>query len=121
MRKIVLIFVAAVFLIAMGFAQGTAYYKRPPNAVMNYVSQNVGIYDTYYGNFKETDCRVCHGNSEAVTNRHHYSALAFADCPDGCPLSPTDCVTVCHDPVHNPITSQTGDCKECHIDGTWVQ
>jgi hypothetical protein len=110
MKKIVFIFVAVVFLITLGSTQGTAYYKRPPNAVMNYVSQNVGIYDTYYGNFKETDCRACHGDSEAVSNRHHYSALAFADCPDGCPLSPTDCVTVCHNPA-NP----TGDCKNCHI------
>jgi hypothetical protein len=119
MRKIVFIFVAAVFLIIMGSTQGTAY-KRPPNPVMNYVSQNVGIYDTYYGNFKEFDCRVCHGSSEAVSNRHHYSAFAFADCPDGCPLSPTDCVTVCHNPAYNPITNPIRDCKVCHVDGTWI-
>ena len=52
MRKMVFIFVATVFLIIMGSTQGTAY-KRPPNPVMNYVSQNVGIYDTYYGNFRD--------------------------------------------------------------------
>ena len=120
MRKIVFIFVAAVFLITLGFTQGMAY-KRPPNAVMNYVPQNVGIYDTYYGNFRETDCRVCHGNSNAVANRHHYSAFAFADCPDGCPLSPPGCATVCHDPgcFSDPYTIP--DCKECHIDGACIQ
>jgi hypothetical protein len=119
MRKIVFIFVAAVFLITMGSTRGTAdYYKRPPNAVMNYVPQNIGIYDTYYGDFKETDCRACHGDSNTVSNRHHYSALAFADCPDGCPSQ--NCLTACHDPVINPVTNPTGDCKICHIDGTWV-
>src|SRR4030042_3752397 len=120
MRKIVFIFVAAVFLITLGFTQGTAY-KRPLNAVMNYVPQNVGIYDTYYGNFRETDCRVCHGDSNAVANRHHYSATAYADCPDGCLLSPPDCATVCHDPgcFADPYT--TPDCKECHIDGACIQ
>jgi len=118
MRKIVFIFIfiAAVFLITPGFAQGTVSYMRPPNAVMNYVPQNVGIYDTYYGNFKETDCRACHGNSQAVSNRHHYSAFAFADCPDGCPSQ--TCIAVCHIEPYNPITNPLRDCKLCHIDGT---
>ena len=119
MRKIVFIFVAAVFLIALGFTQGKAF-MRPTNPVMNYVPQNVGIYDTYYGNFKETDCRACHGDSEAVSNRHHYSSFVFADCPDGCPSQ--NCTTVCHNDVYNPVTNPIRDCKLCHIDGvgTWV-
>lgn len=115
MRKIVFIFVAAVFLITLGSAQG---YKRPPNPVMNYVPQNVGIYDTYYGNFKETDCRACHGDSNAVASRHHNSAIAFADCPDGCPSQ--NCLTVCHNEAYNPVTNPTGDCKLCHVDSTWI-
>ena len=119
MRKIVFIFVAVVFLITLGSIQGTAY-KRPPNPVMNYVPQNVGIYDTYYGNFKETDCRACHGDSEAVSNRHHYSALVFADCPDGCPLPLPNCLAVCHVEAYNPVTNPTGDCNVCHVDGTWI-
>jgi hypothetical protein len=116
MKKIVFISFAVVFFLTIGFAQGTIY--RPPNPVMNYVPQNHGIYDTYYSNFKETDCRVCHGDSEAVSNRHHYSALAFADCPDGC-LS-QNCTTICHIESINPITNPSGDCKLCHVDGTWV-
>jgi len=115
MRKIVFIFVAAVLLIVMGYTQSTAY-KRPPNPVMNYVSQNVGIYDTYYGNFKEFDCRACHGDRNAGAKRHQYAGSAFGACPDGCPLSPPDCLTACHSDPGNP-QSITNDCRECHVDG----
>lgn len=114
MRKIVFIFVAAFFLITLGSAQGTIY--RPPNPVMNYVPQNIGIYDTYYGNFKEFDCRACHGDRNAGAMRHQYAGSAFGACPDGCPLSPPDCLTACHSDPGNP-QSITNDCRECHING----
>jgi hypothetical protein len=115
MKKIVFIFGAAVFLITLGFTQSTAF-ERPPNPVMNYVPQNIGIYDTYYDNFKESDCRVCHGDRNAEAIRHQYAGSAFAACPDGCPPSPPDCLTACHSDPSNP-QSITDDCKECHIFG----
>ncbi|MFH1704246.1 MAG: hypothetical protein ABIB41_12635 [Nitrospirota bacterium] len=43
---------------------------------MDYVPQNVGIYDTYYENFKESDCRACHGASTA--ERHHGTDYALS-------------------------------------------
>jgi hypothetical protein len=45
-----------------------ASYNRP-NPLMDYVSQELGIYDAVYWEFKEADCRDCHGNS--LADRHH--------------------------------------------------
>jgi hypothetical protein len=115
MRKMVFIFVAAVFLITLGSAHGTIY--RPPNPVMDYVPQYIGIYDTYYGSFVANDCRVCHGNRNAGARRHQYTASAFADCPDGCPLSSSTCLTACHTDPDNP-QNITYDCLVCHIENS---
>jgi hypothetical protein len=103
MKKTVFIVLIAFFLITIGSVKGE---YRPPNPAMDYVPQNIGIYDTYYGNFKETDCMDCHGDGNTIEIRHQYSAGAFASCPDGCPLSPQDC----------PICNITGSCSQCHID-----
>jgi len=117
MKKMVFIFVAAVFLITLGSAQGTIY--RPLNPVMDYVPQYIGIYDTYYSNFVANACRLCHGDRNAGAIRHQYAGSAFGACPDGCPLSPPDCLTACHTDLNNPLTI-TSDCKECHIDGGFM-
>ena len=109
MRKTVFIAIVAFFLMAIGFAEGGVY--RPPNPVMNYVPQYIGIYDTYYGNFVTNDCNSCHGDSNTVAIRHQYSASAFVSCPDGCPLSPPDCYISCH------VGDITDNCNQCHIDG----
>lgn len=75
---------------------------RPWYPAMDYVPQNVGIYDTYYQNFKESDCRYCHGASTA--DRHHMTWPAMR----------RQC-SVCHpDPLQIPPER---DCKICHIDG----
>jgi len=75
---------------------------------MDYVPQNYGIYDTPYSEFKESDCRVCHGTTTAW--RHHGTEYAVRG----------QCTTTCHDPAYNPYTDLGRDCKECHVDGTWV-
>src|SRR3972149_10025672 len=46
----------------------SADYNRP-NPAMDYVPQEIGIYDTIYQEQTEHDCRKCHGNSTA--DRHH--------------------------------------------------
>ena len=43
-------------------------YNRPKPS-MDYVPQEIGIYDTIYSELSEADCRSCHGNS--VADRHH--------------------------------------------------
>ena len=90
---------------------------RPPNPVMDYVPQYIGIYDTYYSYYVADDCRVCHGNRNAGAKRHQFTASAFANCPDGCPLSPQDCLSACHSFFPGDPESITYDCRECHIDG----
>lgn len=76
-------------------------FIRPANPVMDYVPQNFGIYDTYYGNFKEPECRYCHGAS--TSERHHSTIYAISG----------SCL-FCHynGAFENPI----GDCKVCHVD-----
>ena len=77
-------------------------FIRPSNPIMDYVPQNFGIYDTYYDNFKEPECRYCHGAS--TSERHHSTIYA----------SSGSCM-FCHynGAFENPIN----DCKVCHVDG----
>src|SRR3972149_727475 len=59
-----------LFLASYGetlWAQSAAYNR--PNPTMDYVPQEIGIYDTVYQKQTEHDCRKCHGNSTA--DRHH--------------------------------------------------
>ena len=58
-------------------------YNRP-DPLMDYVPQEIGIYDTMYWELNEHDCRDCHGNSTA--DRHHYTPIVLRD----------DLCTVCH-------------------------
>jgi hypothetical protein len=83
-----------------GTIAGAWAYVRPANPIMDYVPQNIGIYDTYYENFHESDCRACHGSSTA--ERHHVTSYALQG----------DCA-FCHLDGVQPER----DCKICHIDG----
>ncbi len=112
MKKIFFIIVTAFFTVTAGLVQAVNY--RPPEPVMDYVPQNIGIYDTYYQSFLADDCRGCHGARLDGENRHQFTASAFEACPDGCPISGDDCFLACHEAPSS--TSPPLDCKECHID-----
>lgn len=115
MKKI--IFIKVIIFFVLSPVIGYAEYIRPPRPVMDYVPQNIGIYDTYYKNFLSGDCRVCHGNrydGEEIGEmpyRHQYTALSFNPCPDGSPIT-ENCFLKCHS-TPGP-TEPTSDCRECH-------
>jgi hypothetical protein len=122
---IFLIFIAVFAFFVLTEAKA---FVRPPNPTMNYVPQNIGIYDTYYENLKESDCRACHGAS--VTERHHGTENALMGncffCHLGFPFSETtkDC-TSCHVdgglvgnfgfPHHRSDLAESGQCNQCHM------
>ena len=112
LAALVILFVASFFVVTLGSGRAKAYV-RPANPVMDYVPQDIGIYDTYCDNLEANDCRGCHGDRNAEAQRHQYTASAFAGCPDGCPLSPPDCLSACHNDPNNPQTI-TNDCIVCH-------
>ena len=96
--KLILVICLAVVALVAGIAGAT----RPHNPTMDYVPQNVGIYDTFYTYFNEPECRTCHGTSTA--ERHHHTQQALSG----------DCL-YCH--YGYPITVPTErDCKVCHTD-----
>jgi hypothetical protein len=99
-HALLLICVAAIVL---GAVAAAGAYIRPANPTMDYVPQNIGIYDTYYSNFKETDCRYCHGSS--VAERHHGTEPALEGNCGYCHAVPGD------------PTPPERDCKVCHVDG----
>lgn len=99
-RLVLLMCVAVIVLGAVMLANA---YERPKNATMDYVPQNVGIYDTYYCDFKESDCRACHGTTTAW--RHHANQYAVSG----------QCASTCHS--IGTYTAPERDCKVCHIDG----
>jgi hypothetical protein len=70
----------------------TGIMTEPP--VMDYVPQEIGIYDTLYSEHTEHNCRKCHGNSTA--DRHHYMPIVRRD-------------QLCT-PCHPPCTPGTQDC-----------
>ena len=116
------LFIAGTVLVVLA-AVGVAWalcpspYNRPgiksgaEPPVMDYVPQEIGIYDTMYWEQTEHGCRKCHGNSTA--DRHHYTPIVLRDqrctvchstcepgsspdCPDGI-LIIRDCLTSgCH-------------------------
>jgi hypothetical protein len=98
-RKSVFLFSIAVVLFATTMVHA---YNRLSNPTMDYVPQNVGIYDTYYENFKEPDCRACHGTS--TVERHHGTVKAQQGY-----------CSYCHTQVPGIVPPET-DCKTCHID-----
>lgn len=105
-RSVVLIG-TAIFLLAFGETLSAfspqSYYR--PNPYMDYVPQEIGIYDTTYNFLTETDCRRCHGNS--LADRHHLTDTVVRD----------RLCTPCHDLIPDPpgvIVKR--NCKEdgCH-------
>jgi hypothetical protein len=95
-----LILVICLAVVALGIGIGNA--SRPQNPTMDYVPQNVGVYDTCYTYFNEPECRTCHGVSTA--ERHHHTVHALNN----------DCL-YCH--YGYPITVPTErDCKVCHTE-----
>jgi hypothetical protein len=105
---------------------------------MDYVPQEIGIYDTGYRELTEQDCRQCHGNS--IADRHHGVPMVVRDhlctpCHPICTAGSPDCqdgITVhrncmtggCHswDDVrsgnkkwhHNTDMSASESCVACH-------
>ncbi|NWF52907.1 MAG: hypothetical protein HXY47_07505, partial [Nitrospirae bacterium] len=93
---------------------------------MDYVPQNIGVYDTYYDNFFESDCRVCHGSSTA--ERHHATNYAIIDNCQFCHFNSShverDC-KACHideglvgdfgQPHHKSQMAISGMCNQCHL------
>jgi hypothetical protein len=97
-----------VVLLIFGMLSIANAQVRPTNPTMDYVPQNIGIYDTYYGDathgFQEPDCRVCHGTT--TENRHHSTPWAHGD----------DCL-YCHRSYPN-IVPAVRDCKVCHTENS---
>lgn len=108
-------------------------YNRPW-PLMDYVPQEIGIYDTTYENLTASDCRSCHGNS--LADRHHATPKSKGGdciaCHETDPSSPSgilitqDCTTSgCHSPIdretngwhHNTDMSGSGNCVACHNPG----
>jgi hypothetical protein len=75
-------------------------FIRPAYPTMDYVPQNFGIYDTYFDNFKEPECRYCHGAS--TSERHHSTIYASGE----------SCMCHYNGAFENPIR----DCRVCHVD-----
>ncbi len=101
LRKFIILFVTST--VSFGLLEIVNAYTRPSNPVMDYVPQNIGVYDTYYENFYESDCRFCHGGSTA--ERHHGTNYAFEGNCQFCHL------------IWPSSLEPERDCKVCHIDG----
>ena len=122
-----LIFLFFTVILSLFVLTEAKAFIRPANPVMDYVPQNVGIYDTYYENFKENDCRVCHGAS--TVERHHWTEYSLiGNCMFCHSVSPTefekDC-KVCHvdggpigdfgNPHHRSDLADSDQCSQCHL------
>jgi hypothetical protein len=109
LQKKVRIMFAILSLVYMifGFSvtQGFAVIYRPPNLVMDYVPQNIGIMDKPYRDLTEPNCRECHGSSTAA--RHHSTEPALS----GSCLINSDFFG-CHAAIPPPPLAK--DCKMCH-------
>ena len=90
-----LLYVMCFILLLLGiagtvWAQGAAYNR--PNPSMDYVPQELGIYDTMYYELTEHNCRNCHGNSTAdrhqgvpMVVRDHLCYPCHPTCTEGAP------------------------------------
>lgn len=70
-----LIAVFMLSLMGMLWAETPDQIYNRPEPLMDYVPQEIGIFDGDYSSQRKGDCRVCHGDSTA--ERHHYSDLAL--------------------------------------------
>jgi hypothetical protein len=133
MHKNKLLTSAAVLMVL--FSVGAVWalnadYNRP-NPLIDYVAQEIAIYDTRYDELGEMDCRACHGDS--LADRHHNTLIVLRDnlctpCHEVIPDPPgvtvtRDCTTAgCHgyDDVyangwhHNTDLSASENCTACH-------
>ena len=119
-----------VFAVSGAIYSANSVYNRP-KPVMDYVPQEIGIYDSMYWELKESDCRSCHGNS--LVDRHHATPTVLFDrkcipCHEIIPERPgvlviNDCLTAgCHSWGdiytngwhHNTDLSDTDNCVACH-------
>src|SRR4030067_1373954 len=108
-----LLYVMCFILLLLGiagtvWAQSAAYNR--PNPSMDYVPQELGIYDTMYNELTEQNCRTCHGNS--TSDRHQGVPMVVRDhlcypCHPTCTEGAPDC--------ENGITIHR-DCltSDCH-------
>ncbi|UCD86850.1 MAG: hypothetical protein JSV01_03495, partial [Desulfobacterales bacterium] len=130
--RVVAIALLGVFVfggIGVAFSAGLYYHR--PNPLMDYVSQEVGIFDSSYDRLEELDCRKCHGDS--LAERHHHTPIVLEQgfchpCHESIPEPPgvvviTDCKTSgCHsgDDLqangwhHDTDLSGAENCVACH-------
>lgn len=127
---ILIVVLLPIFGASDGLSVEYAHYNRP-SPLMDYVSQEIGVYDTVYWELDETDCRHCHGGT--LADRHHVTDTVqiyqlCTPCHDVIPEAPyvlviRDCLTGgCHswDDVytngwhHNTDLSASGNCVACH-------
>jgi hypothetical protein len=118
------------------WAQNASYNR--PNPTMDYVPQEIGIYDTMYDHQTANGCRKCHGNS--LADRHHGLPIVVKDhkcltCHPICTVGNPNCengITIkrnclaigCHSPAdvqfgngaghHNTDMAQSENCIACH-------
>ncbi|UCG80634.1 MAG: hypothetical protein JSV60_11925 [Desulfobacterales bacterium] len=97
-KKTLLFSAVAVLVAMMSVATASALLDEwnRPNPLMDYVPQELAIYDTRYDNLGELDCRACHGDS--LADRHHYTEMVLRDrlctpCHEICDISQPDCDT----------------------------
>lgn len=132
--KRLLIFVTVVLLIfgTLGVLRAINMEYNRTLPLMDYVPQEIGIYDTAYGNLTESDCRGCHGSS--LADRHHATSTVARDrrctaCHEVDASAPSgvstvrDCMTSgCHSQYdldangwhHNTDLSGSSNCVACH-------
>ena len=127
-KKRLLMGATVILLLAM---VGTAWAFTPtgvrnrPVPLMDYVPQELGIFDGLYDSLGEADCRICHGAS--LADRHHLSEIVLSNpgyctpCHEVIPEDPgvvviNDCTTIgCHNantnlgPRDGDNTPVTGD------------
>ncbi len=111
-KKILKVKVMVLFVVSTATALWAldANYNRP-NPLLDYVPQEIGLYDTFYDELGEMDCRNCHGNS--MSDTHHDMSYDRLMTPEGV----LDCY-ICHETTGSTPTGANvaHDCKSsgCH-------
>lgn len=118
------IFVLSIGLVILMQAIVLALIPPPP------VNQNMGMYDTLFVNFTDSQCRTCHASGVPDTH-HNLVAKGEYGCTNCHPVLPDgsgiilirDCIQ-CHDntfngmsirrPHHESPSALSGQCKTCH-------
>ena len=115
MKKKKYLYLTAVIAVFMLIGVTMALIPPPP------ANQDLGIYDTMYGNFVEDECRGCHDSG--VPNTHHLlvqsEGFECQDChtvgPSGGVIAIRDCLE-CHlaSPHHQTDEALDRHCSHCH-------